>query len=113
MLSVCRFWLQPLPVASTIHLHEPSSLRSIADSPMARQHSFESGIALSGRLWIPVAFGLPAFASRHFPFPLENWPFLAVALPDCSGLYRGYPVPHNRDATGLGVRSTPGAGVYS
>ncbi|MGQ4807857.1 hypothetical protein NKDENANG_01220 [Candidatus Entotheonellaceae bacterium PAL068K] len=81
MLSGCRFWLQPLPVASTLHLHEPSLLRSIADSPMARQHSFELGIALSGRLWIPVAFGPPAFASCHFPLPLEAWPFLAVGLP--------------------------------
>ena len=36
--------------------------------------------ALSGRLWIPFAFRLPAFASCHLLFPLRSWPFLAVGL---------------------------------
>ena len=62
----------------------------MAGSPVARQHPFGLGIALSGRLWIPFAFRLPAFASYDLLFPLRGWPFLAVGLlarrPDLNGV---------------------------
>ncbi len=54
--------------------------------PVPRQRAFASGISslprpVSGRLWIPVAFRRPAFASWNFLSPLLNWAFLAVGLP--------------------------------
>jgi len=53
---------------------------------------------LSGRLWIPVAFRLPAFASWAFPFPLRNSAFLAVGLlVECRDLL----VPSSPDPIGL------------
>ena len=62
----------------------------------------------------PVAFRLPAFASRVIPFPpgelglphgrLTEHQFLG------GGPRRGYHVPHSRVTTGLGAPSTPGTG---
>ena len=54
--------------------------RSSEDSPDPRQHPFRSGITLSARLWIPVAFRLAAFASWIILCPLGCCAFLTVGL---------------------------------
>jgi hypothetical protein len=51
----------------------------------------------------PVAFRLPAFASRVIHSPLGDWAFLAVGLPGYARTPSGFHVPHARAATGLGV----------
>jgi len=43
----------------------------LGHSPNPRLHPFRLGIALSGRLWIPFAFRLPAFASWILLHPLR------------------------------------------
>src|ERR1700730_13180098 len=56
-------------------------------------------MALSARLFIPVAFRLAAFASRTFPFPLGVSVFLAVGLlvsQTPSGLPRSTPARSDR-----------------
>jgi hypothetical protein len=47
----------------------------------------------------PVPFGVPAFASCAFLYPLRDWPALAMGLLDASSPQRGYHVPHRQDAS--------------
>jgi len=64
----------------------------------------------------PAAFRPPAFASRVIPHPPRDSAFLTVGLPgrpSRPGPLRGYHVPHDRDATGVGASSTPGTAVLS
>src|SRR2546429_2948616 len=66
--------------------------------------------ALSGGLWIPRAFRLPAFASCAILCPLWTWPALAMGLLNGSRPQRGYHVPHRQDASGelASLRREPG-----
>src|SRR5713101_752066 len=66
--------------------------------------------ALSGGLWIPRAFRLPAFASCAILCPLWTWPALAMGLLDSSRPQRGSHVPHRQDALGelASLRREPG-----
>ena len=66
--------------------------------------------ALSGGLWIPRAFRLPAFASCAILCPLWTWPALAMGLLTGSRPQRGYHVPHRQDASGelASLRREPG-----
>jgi len=77
--------ISPAKGSRTSHLTSPSVRasvhRSSGDLPGPRQHPFRLGIALSGRLWIPGAFRLPAFASLTIPIPLEGSAFLTVGVP--------------------------------
>jgi hypothetical protein len=66
--------------------------------------------ALSGGLWIPRAFRLPAFASCAILCPLWTWPALAMGLLESSRPQRGSHVPHRQDASGelASLRREPG-----
>ena len=60
----------------------------------------------------PVAFRLPAFASRSSDSRRGNWALLTVGLPgQAAGPRRGYRVSHARAATGVGASSTPRTAV--
>ena len=62
----------------------------------------------------PVAFRLPAFASRVILSPLGGgWAFLAVGLPDNARTPSGFHVSHVRVATGEGALSTPRTAVLT
>src|SRR6266446_10747336 len=87
------------------------SQRPLGRSPSARQPP--CGVrheALSGGLWIPRAFRLPAFASCAILCPLWTWPALAMGLLESSRPQRGYHVPHRQDASGelASLRREPG-----
>jgi hypothetical protein len=69
-------------------------------------------MALSGGLCIPLAFRPPAFASRSFLFPLENWPPSRSAYCQIGRPHRGFHVPHEGDAVGVGASYTPGTSVF-
>jgi hypothetical protein len=56
--------------------------------------------ALSGGLWIPRAFRLPAFASCAFLRPLWTWPALAMGLLESSRPQWGYHVSHRQETLG-------------
>ena len=56
--------------------------------------------ALSGGLWIPRAFRLPAFASCAFLRPLWTWPALAIGLLESSRPQWGYHVSHRQETLG-------------
>ena len=88
-------WRQLTPVQSVglsvlftgrrvLHLTSPSIVQSLprssGDSPDPRQPPFGLGIALSARLWIPVAFRLAAFASWVILCPLGSSASLTVGL---------------------------------
>jgi hypothetical protein len=66
-------------------------------------------VALSGRLWIPLAFRLPAFASWTV---LSSWrivPSLRRGLLAFEARpHEGFHVSHCQDAIGVGVLCTPG-----
>lgn len=88
-----------------------SSHRPLDSPPVPRQQAFALGIALSGGLYFPPAFRLPAFASWDLLLPLENCPLLTGWLLLRSSLLRlhwGYPVQLVRHATLGGAFSTPG-----
>ena len=93
--------------ASNIHQDKPSSLPPMAGSPVARQHPFGSGMALSSKLWFSFAFRLLAFASCNIPFPLRHCPFLAVGLlarrPDLIGVIL-FRIPERRSGRAPSVR---------
>ena len=75
-----------------------------------------SGGASTNRSRFPVAFRPPAFASRVVLHPPRSSAFLTVSPPDnksSSGPRRGCHVPHETDATGVGVLCTPGTVVRS
>jgi hypothetical protein len=61
----------------------------------------------------PVAFRLPAFASRVILSPLGDWASLAVGLPGGARTPSGFHVSHARVATGEGALSTPGTTVLT
>jgi hypothetical protein len=61
----------------------------------------------------PVAFRLPAFASRVILSPLGGWASLAVGLPDNARTPSGFHVSHARVATGEGALSTPRTAVVT
>ncbi len=66
-------------------------------------------MALSVRLFFPFALRQAAFASWFFLFPPGMWAFLTGGLlPRLGRPYRGYYVPHMRDASGLGALTTRG-----
>ena len=69
-----------LLAASNIRQNRPSLPPPMTGPPVARQHPFGLGIALSSDLWFRLAFRLLAFASCNLLFPLRSWPFLAVGL---------------------------------
>jgi hypothetical protein len=104
--------LVPYPSFAAYSLPCPIFLDGVPDP---RQRPFGLGIALSGRLWIPVAFRLPAFASWVI---LSRWRICRRCrwLTGLKGIFpssrpdphRGCHVPHFRDATGVGVLFTPG-----
>jgi hypothetical protein len=56
--------------------------------------------ALSGGLWIPRAFRLPAFASCAFLRPLWTWPALAIGLLASARPQWGYHVSHRQETLG-------------
>jgi hypothetical protein len=66
-------------------------------------------MALFARLCLSLAFRLATFASWFFLFPAcdmglpYSWLTVRVNRP-----YRGYCVPHTRDASGVGALSTAG-----
>jgi hypothetical protein len=87
------------------------SQRPLGRSPSARQPP--CGVrhrALSGGLWIPRAFRLPAFASCAFLRPLWSWPTLAMGLLAPARPQRGYHVPHRQETSGelASLRREPG-----
>src|SRR6266404_1901476 len=87
------------------------SQRPLGRSPGARQPP--CGVrhrALSGGLWIPRAFRLPAFASCAFLHPLWSWPALAMGLLAPARPQRGYHVPHRQETSGelASLRREPG-----
>ena len=87
------------PSASTVSLDLQSLPRSAGDSPDPRQHPFGLGIALSARLWIPVAFRLAAFASWIILFPLRDSRSLRSRTGSRHTMplarpHRGFHVPH-------------------
>jgi len=61
----------------------------------------------------PVAFRLPAFASRVVALPLGDWASLAVGLPAKDRTPSGFHVPHAQDTAGVGALSTPGMAVLT
>ena len=66
-------------------------------------------MALFAGLCISLAFRLATFASWFFLFPLGIWAFLTVGLlVSVNRPYRGYCVPHTRDASGVGALTTRG-----
>src|SRR5207248_6435235 len=67
-----------------------------------------SDLALSSRLWIPVAFRLLAFASWAFVSRCGIPPFLRRAYRQTAGPQRGFHVPHGGDTTGVDAIYTPG-----
>ena len=77
--------------------------------PEPRQRPFRLGITLSGRLWIPVSFRLPAFASWSGPAPAGDFSRRCRWLTSiAAGPHQGCHVPHEGDATGVGAAFTPG-----
>src|SRR2546425_12337005 len=78
------------------------SQRPLGRSPSARQPP--CGVrheALSGGLWIPPAFRLPAFASCAFLRPLWALPALAMGLLECSRPQWAHYVSHKLDTLGV------------
>ena len=70
------------------------------------------GLAIVSRF--PVAFRLSAFRFSVIRYPPRNWALLTVGLPKRQrrvGPRRGYRVPHERAATGVGALYTPGTAV--
>src|SRR5262249_55210049 len=65
--------------------------------------------AVSTGLWIPLAFRPVAFASWAFVSRSGVPLFLRQAYRRTAGPRRGFHVPHQRDATGVGVSCTPGS----
>jgi len=57
-------------------------------------------VALSGELWIPRAFRLPALASCVVLCPLQGWLALTMGLLEDSRPQRGCHVPHRQDVSG-------------
>lgn len=66
-------------------------------------------MALFAGLCISLALRLATFASWFLLFPLGVWAFLTGGLlPSLGRPYRGYCVPHMRDASGVGTLTTRG-----
>ncbi len=68
--------------------------RNFKRFPTTRQQSFDLGIALYARLFIPFHFREASFAFCGFPFPLEGCHYLTVKATDVMG---------NRPQTLLGL----------
>src|SRR3979411_669487 len=87
------------------------SQRPLGRSPGARQPP--CGVrhaALSGGLWIPRAFRLPAFASCAILYPLWTWPALAMGLLEGYMPTRASHAPDRQDVSGelASLRREPG-----
>jgi hypothetical protein len=84
-----------------------SALFRVGHAPVSGQLCGTTNGGAGRRSRFPVAFRLPAFASRIILSPLGDWASLAVGLPGDARTPSGFHVSHARVATGEGALSTP------
>ena len=87
-----------LPAASNIHQDKPSSLRSMAGSPVARQHPFGLGISLIRQVMGSLCLSAAGLRFLQLPTPAEALAFPCGRVTDlrqtstglsCSAFVRG------------------------